>query len=176
MLENATEKLKDLWKKVSSFFNDVVDFIARVIEYSPVLWRDRDYDYHHILTILKYKLQRTREHITEHQFIADANLVGEQLAHAEELIRRILNNNYCEEEQAAHEAKWGESVDLSHPSEDHPGYYEWDLSRANVSTPEEKEQEKDEQHAIYQRMELARQLDLDELFIHIRKNLERWWD
>lgn len=176
MLENVIEEAKGLWNKVSSFFNDVVDYVARVIEYSPVLWQDRDYDYRHILTMLQYKLKRTREHITEHQFIQDADLVGEQIAHAEELLRRVLNDDYCKEEQAAHEAKWGDTVDLSHPSEDHPGFFEWDMSRANVHTPEEKQQEKDEQMIIYERMELARELDLDELFAHIRKNIQRWWD
>lgn len=176
MLEDTLESIKDAFKKAHDFFNDVVDYVARVIEYSPLLWRDRDYDYRHILTLLKYKLERTRKHITEHQIIESADEVGEQIAHAEELLRRILNDDYCKEEQAAHEAKWGETVDLSHPSETHPGFYEWDMSRANVKTPYEKEQEKDEQMAIYERMELAKQLDMDELFIHIRKNIERWWD
>ncbi len=145
-------------------------------QYLPVLWRDRDYDYYHILALLKYKLERTRKHIVGHQIIEDADLVGEQIAHAEELLRRIMNDDYCKEEQEAHEVKWGEAVDLSKPSEEYPGHYEWDMSRANATTPELKEQESNEQLEIYNRQSLARQLDLDELFIHLRKHIERWWD
>ena len=175
-VEFIWEELRDLWKKVSSFFDDVADYIARVIEYSPILWRDRDFDYRYILELLKYKLERTRKHITEHQIIQAADEVGAEIAHAEELLRRILKDDYCTEEQDAHDLKWGEIVDLSHPSEDHPGYYEWDMRRENATTQELEDQENTEQREIYERKELARELDMDELFVYMRKHVERWWD
>ena len=120
---------------MKKFIKKIVRFVGKVFAYLPVLWRDEDYDYGHILSLLKYKLKRTRLHILKHNIILDAKEVAAQITYAETLIQRLQDDNYLPELEEAHTEKWGEWVFDN--TDDFPS----GRCRENVFTPElDKEQ------------------------------------
>jgi len=168
--------LKDLWFNTISFFKNLYGFATKLFQYGRLLWKDRDFDYSYILILLQYKLKRTREHIVEHDLVESAPKIGKQIGHAELLIQRIMDDDYCGELQAAHDLKWGNVIQYFDPKKDGERYYRYHVIRANATTPELEEQERTEQMAVYNAQHQAREKDLDRLFKHIRKYLQGWWD
>jgi hypothetical protein len=150
---------------------------VKSIQYSWFLRKDFDWDYTFILTLLQFKLRRTRKRILANDIITRAEEIAAQIKHAEDLIQNWLDDNFCEDLYKTHEEKWGDTVDLSKPfDKDGARYYTWDMSREKATTEELKEQERKEQRVIYDAHEKARQECLDELFNHLRKYIEGWWD
>jgi hypothetical protein len=170
------EYLSDKWFDFTRPFRNTYHFVIKLFQYAKVLWSDRDFDYAHILILLQYKLKRTREHIVEHDMVESAQKTGKQIKHAELLIQRILEDDYCKELQIAHDTKWGEVIQYFDPKKDGERYYRYHVIRANATTPELEEQERQEQMAVYDAQHQAREKDLDRLFRHIRKYLQGWWD
>jgi dsDNA-specific endonuclease/ATPase MutS2 len=118
-----------------------------------------------------------RQNILQNNMIMRAEEVCAQIKHAEDLIQKYLDHDFCSELHEAHEKKWGKCVDLSEPIDvNGVTMYTWDMSREKATTPELKQQEKDEQHAIYQKAHEEEQKTLDDIFAHIRKHLQEWWD
>jgi hypothetical protein len=118
-----------------------------------------------------------RERILKNNQILRAEEVAAQIKHAEDLIERWTNDDFCADLHEAHEKKWGGIKDLSKPIDvNGMKMYEWDMSRENCTTPELKQQEEDEQREIYRKHDAAREKCLDDLFAHIRKHIQEWWD
>ena len=174
---------EDLWIEVRYYARMVPDFIKnlgryirRVVEYTPVLWEDRDFDYFYTLKMLRYKLERTRKHIVGHQIIADADKIGEQIQHAENLIKRLMNDQYSIIEEDAHELKWGK---MEHDFIDWAGdeqFREWKAHRTNATTPELQKQEREEQMVIYDKAIAERQADWNKLWDHLKNTMMGYWD
>lgn len=164
--ENILDMLKDIWYTIKK----LPKFIVKVFQYAKVLWRDCDYDYASILILLKYKIQRTREHIIKHDIIADAPIIAKQMRYAEFLIQRILDDDYLLDLQQQHDEKWG--VTISHFDESN----RFHIVKEKSTTPELQKQERSEQMVIYDAQENVRQKDLDRLFRHLRRYIQRWWD
>ena len=155
---------------MKKFIKKVVRFIGKVFAYLPVLWRDEDYDYGHILSLLKYKLKRTRQHILKHDIIADAQEVADQISYAENLIQRLQDDDYLPELEKAHTEKWGDWV-----LEDNDAY-PLGRCRENVFTPELDKQQRQEQQEIWRLIEETREKDWNELWEHLNKNMRSFWD
>lgn len=168
--------VKSLWGTLTHPFTRTYHWLVKSVQYAIFLWPDFDWDHSYIFTLLQYKLKRTRKRILANDMISSADLVALQIKHAEDLIQRYMDNNFCAEEYEAHEKKWGKIKDFTKPSTSYPGMYEWDPTREKVTTEEEKKQERAEQHKIYEMQEKAKQECLDEIFSHIRKYIEGWWD
>lgn len=169
--------ISNIWGKLTHPFRRVFNWLIKSIQYSVFLWNDFDWDYSYILLLLQYKLKRTRKAIEKHQLVLRADEIAAQIKHAERLIENWKKNNWCEDLQAAHEEKWGKLVDLPEAIDiNGTKTYAWDMTREKATTPELKNQEAKEQRAIYQAMTLAEEENFDELFAHIRKHIQEWWD
>ena len=161
---------------MKKFIKRIVRFVGKVFAYLPVLWRDEDYDYAHILSLLQYKLKRTRLHILKHDIILDAQEVADQITHAETLIQRLQDDDYLPELEKAHTEKYGEQINTSRQSANNPDCDIWTYHRAKATTPELHEQERKEQQEIWRLVEEAREKDWNELFLFLRDNVRNWWD
>src|SRR5690349_19582475 len=106
-------------------------FVGRLGAWLPVLWRDEDYDYHHLLRIMKFKIGRMRQHIKKHQIVLDADTQAHRMKVAELVIGRILEAEYGDVDYAAIEAKWGELVVCPDGKMRHK--YENDLNKDEVA-------------------------------------------
>jgi len=169
--------VKSLWHSLTYPFRRTWDWMVKSIQYSIVLWKDFDWDYTYILVLLQYKLKRTRKRILDNNIILRSEEVGAQIKHAEDLIQKWFDDDFCKDAQKAHDKKWGEIINFT-KEVDWNGrkVHQLDIQRANVTTEEEKAQEEQEQRAIWNRQEYERQQCLDEIFAHIRKHIQEWWD
>jgi len=169
--------LGNIWGKLTHPFRRVFWWIVKSVQYSILLWNDFDWDYSYILLLLQYKLKRTRERILDNNIILRAEEVAAQIKHAEDLIEKWKKDDFCTDLYEAHEKKWGKIVDLSEPIDvNGMTMYTWNMSRENATTPELQEQEKKEAQEIYQKAEEAKEKNFDELFAHLRKHIQEWWD
>jgi hypothetical protein len=89
----------------------VLSSIKRIIEWIPILWKDRDWDYIFILRLLHYKLERTRDCIVSNNFISDANKVAQEINDSLTKLDKILNNEADDE--------WYKHYTESHPEGRH---------------------------------------------------------
>jgi len=167
----------NIWGKLTSPFTEFFHWAVKSAQYAKLLWNDYDWDYAYIFNLLQYKLKRTRKRIVANNLILRSEEVAAQIKHAEDLIEKWREDEFCKDLYDAHDEKWGEMVDLSKPVE-HNGsrYHIWDMSREKATTPELKDQEKKEWMAIHQKADEAKEKNLDELFAHMRKYIQGWWD
>ncbi len=149
------------------------NFFKRLIRYIPVIWRDGDHDFMFCLTLLKHKLESMRKHITRHDIHVDAKKTGTQIIYAEELLRMIIDNDYCRDEWDEHEEKWGETVMIDNPAED--GLVAIEITTLKAQEEGRQKQERREHIAIYEKEKEREEQIYDELFDHLRENIRRWW-
>jgi hypothetical protein len=76
---------------------DTIDIIRKIIQYIPLLWEDKDWDYTYILILLQYKLARTRRCIVGNEVISDRYRVAKQIRTCELLLDRLIKDDYCKD-------------------------------------------------------------------------------
>jgi hypothetical protein len=140
--------LQSKWRAFKQFGRWVVS----CFQWAWFLRDDNDYDYGHILMVMQYKLSRIRKHIIAHDIIAEAAEVGTEIKHAEDLIERLVADDYCADELEAHHKQYG---------------YCW-KSQHSIS-------EVEALRAIHDKANALREKDWAELWAHLNKNLRRWW-
>lgn len=83
----------------------------RIIDWIPILWKDRDWDYAFILRLLHYKLERTRDCIVSNGIIAESDKVANEINDSLSKLDKILNSEADDE--------WYKHYTESHP-DGHP--------------------------------------------------------
>lgn len=91
---------------------DTWAFLKRVYEYAPILWDDRDWDYAHLLILLKYKLRRMRP-VIENGIGAHSNLRSIEIHQAEVMIDNVFEDP--DDEWSLHHDQWHQNKDLNDP-------------------------------------------------------------
>jgi Zn-finger nucleic acid-binding protein len=122
----------------------------RLAEWAKFLKDDGDFDYSCILSVLSYKLKRTREHIIEHDIVADAAKIGEQILVVEEMINKVIDDNAYYEKIVVPRYK------NASPSEDR-------AARRQIT-------------AAFKRSHVAREGDLRMALSLMAENIWGWWD
>jgi hypothetical protein len=69
--------------------------ISKIFQYLPILWKDEEYDYWYILSLLKFKLSRTLKYF-ETSEITHTTFVIRDLKLAIKLIDIINNESECD--------------------------------------------------------------------------------
>lgn len=168
--------LSSLWHHVTRPFHNFIHWVIKSYQYSKVLWNDYEFDYSSILRLLQYKISRTRKCIRKNNIILRSEEVCAQMLHAEELIRKIREDDFLAELDDAHEEKWGPIIQMFSEEKTKQGYSTLDIVRAKTNTEALKRQERQEQHEIYELKSKAEKECWDELFTHLRKHMREWWD
>lgn len=161
----------------------VVEGIQNIIEYAPVIWKDRDWDHHFLLVLLEFKLSRMQKRFEDCTRIEDAPKIARQLEMCVNAIRRIKADDYRSSELAALDEKWGDLVCpvcgdficYCFPDKKGRGYH-WIALRENVRSKGDDERCDEEYRALYKQQEEDVEKDLDLLFDTIRNNIRCWWD
>jgi hypothetical protein len=149
--------------------------IKRIIEWIPILWNDRDWDYGYLLLILEFKLKRMRLNITRGGIGQNATRTGKQIAYAEFLIRRLREDNYLQEEMKQHEAKWGPFCRRKKWTDGTSVGNAFHI-RQNATTLQKWQLQMVEERALYQKQASTKEDDKRRLFRHLHLYIERWWD
>ncbi len=148
-------------KAIRHFFR----WVVKVCQYAVVLWDDADWDYAHILKLLKYKLERTRKCIVKNDIIMEVDRVADEIRTAELLIERILHDDYFDhDDYAAHEKKWG------------PLVFDPYMRHENERTEKDKEECNREFRRMSDAAYAKEVADWAYLWDHFRKHMKSWWD
>src|ERR1051325_2723979 len=98
----------DLGEFVHNFTHPIYDFfrqLKRLIEYIPVIWKDRDWDYHYLLVMLKYKLSRHRKDMENDTWHTQAKRRAKEMRTCELLLDRLIKDEYHENIYKNHDKK-----------------------------------------------------------------------
>lgn len=77
--------------KIKQFFKN----IKRVIDFIPILWRHRDYDYRHSINLFKYSLQRQADFFeSDRAYSADARQYASRIRTAIRLMDKVYDEEY----------------------------------------------------------------------------------
>ncbi len=150
--------------------------IKNLIQWFPVIWKDRQWDYLFIYLILRHKLHLTEQmtrkygHHTKH--IQDADKIKKCVL----LLDRLIEDDYHENIFKHYDEKWGEMEVIYKDSTDYPDCCEVDMKYPNVKTKEDEILKSKEYKLLSNKPEELKKQDIDLLFKLMRKNIQTWWD
>ncbi len=80
---------RNLW----SFAEDVWYGFGNMLRWAPVIWKDRDFDWHYLAVVMEYKLARMGA-VFEHGHLMNSDRSARQCKVAAALLRRMMADNY----------------------------------------------------------------------------------
>lgn len=138
--------------------------IKKIIQYIPILWKDEDWDWEYILTLLIYKLKRTRLCILNNEIIESYQIVHDEILEVEKLFEKVIEDNYYSDEiQKLHE-KWGE-LDILNI-----------MKYSNVKNEEDEKRCSNEFSKVYKKQQEGSLQDLKKAFELVNEKIRGWWD
>lgn len=154
-------------------FRNIKRGIKNLIKWTPVVWKDRDYDYQPLLEMMKFKLENMEDFFRNKGIAADAEERADEMKVCIDLLDRLINDVHFKEAYDAFHEKWGEGKITF---EDEGEYCKMDINYSKVKTPEdEEEKNKDLMHSA--KMEdIKRKNDMRDLFDTLYGKLLTWWD
>jgi len=169
--------MRRLFNKVKDYIRyDIPRGIENLINWFPVIWKNRDWDHYFIYVILRHKLHLTEQHIRNHDMHTRAKEDADRIKVCVNLLDRLIADDYHEMAYKKIDEKWGELELTSTPCEDRDGYHEVHINRPKVKTPEDKKQERKEFKSAYEHEQYLRNQDKNMLFKMMSKYIEGWWD
>lgn len=162
---------------IGRWVRDQFQWVAKVASYAWFLRKDRDWDYGHLLSFMRFKLIRMEKCIRENK-IVEANMrISKQIRYACFLIEELekgpsgqlteLNDNFRK--------KWGDPEIDFEPTEDEQ-FTQIKVNYPNVRSAKDRADCDEEQREL--RLEQHRQYEdrKHRLFRHLDRYLTRWWD
>lgn len=78
--------------KIKQFFRN----IKRVLDFLPLIWKHRDYDYRHSINLFRYSLQRQANFFeSDRAYSADARQYASRIRTAIRLMDKVYNEEYA---------------------------------------------------------------------------------
>ena len=161
------------------YFRNGYRRFKRFIAWFPILWHDEDWDHAYLFKIMQFKISRMRKEMDRNQRHVGYEKNVRDMKVAEELLSRLHFSNFyydlskelenaqkqgkcaCPEERYRFEPwlhpKTGEEI----------GCTQVDLSCEYC---------KDMWSRWYKRSDNKEKADFEFLFMHLKKNVKKWWD
>jgi len=145
---------------------DLIHGLQNLWAWLPVIWKDRDWDYHFLLRLIEFKLEKMARHFLEHNLIMDAEKIAAEARRAAYLAHAIsegqIEDRYFD---AWREAWWAWEWVRTPLPRNLTGYSVAEQDKPSVEAMTRAGQAGDlAQHAAM--IELCQTLML----------MERWWD
>lgn len=149
------------------------EFERKFREYKKFLRDDEDFDYHYIIRLLRFKLERTRDHIVKYNVIATKDII-KQIEQVIYLLKRVENENevYDKEIFGEFEKKYGQLLIKSIPIDETRSEI---IFRYEKETNENSAQIYREIKKLRTREVSAKHKDLDKALKLISKHIWGWW-
>ncbi len=149
--------------------------IENLIQWFPVIWKDRDWDHCFLYMILKYKLERMEKAFHSNKAMGlCSNKEAKKMRLCINLLKRLIEDEYNENASIEYHKKWGRPKFNWIPVDDECSSLE--ITHEKVKTEEDKIQEKKEFHRICDHEKNMRKQDIEYLFKYMSKHIEGWWD
>lgn len=169
-----------LWHHVVSAvtFSEFRCSLASGWDYFKMGFKTRDFDSAYALEEFVWKLGRIRRHLTKHNLFVGVEDQCAKIKRVEEIITRVLADDYVDEFMAPIDAKYGKKE------------YTWDeselddkgrrttrmLSTRSKETPRNKGAIRRLEHAAYLAADAKKEKEWKEALKIIEKNIFSWWD
>jgi len=164
-----------MFKKSRYFLSDARQGIKNLIEWFPIIWKDRWWDHWFIYAVLHRKLSLMEHNFRHHGVSANRKHDADKIKLCVLLLERLRDDNYFEMAYKQHHEKWGEP-EFDWIDTDDPDLVELKIKHDNVITEEDKKQERKEFKTATEHENYLRQQDLEMLFGLMRKHIQCWWD
>lgn len=167
---------KDIIKeKIEQMWYDTKQGLINIIQWLPIIWKDRDWDHYYLFKVLEFKLSKMKKRFKKYGHTNNSLYIIKQLDECSVILKRLYEENYISEAYKEHDEKWGE-IKLQFNESDTSDYYEVFDVRKNVKTDEDKIKEDEESKKCYLNGNRKQKKDLKRLFDIIRDNILTWWD
>jgi hypothetical protein len=166
--------------KLVSSFRSGYRCIRRVVAWFPVLLKDEDWDPAYLFDILRFKISRMRREIEKNKRHIGYEKDVRDMKVAETLLERLGFSDFywdlakqLENEEKGENCTCPEEVIKFEPcafnlKTKEPTFYQsFDRSCSYCQKA---------RNRWYKRRECKEKADLDYLFSHLRKKIQRWWD
>lgn len=87
-MNNFNEWLSDIIRRTRRPPRSILENISRVIKWTPIIWKDRDWDEHYLITILQFKLEQMAKLHMKHGVTIDRYKTAQEILHAVHLLER----------------------------------------------------------------------------------------
>jgi len=157
-------KLEDLiwhvgyyWNQTIYFFRNVYRGVLNLVQWSPTIYKDRDWDYSYIFLMLKFKLERVLKATEEYDLHSDSQRTVRHLKYALFLIDRITDD-HPDDIWKGFEFRRGSVIDMIN-CDGTPESIAYNTKLMELCDKE------------YERREDAKK----RLFRHLDRYIQRWW-
>lgn len=119
-LPNDSAWDRKTWRRYAPiWFKECIDVIKNLIDWLPVIWKDKHWDDHYIFEVLKRKLLLQRNYLVKHNRHTEIPRVNRDITICLNLIERIQDEYYALEIYDYHKSEFEFT-----PCEDMPGHSE----------------------------------------------------
>jgi hypothetical protein len=148
--------------------------VQNLIKWFPIIWNDRDWDWHYWLEMNIKKLEGMEESIRNGCHV-HCERDADQIKLALLALKRLESDEYHEMVFKPHDKKWGK-LDTSFGQPDEQKCVEMLFNRDNVRTAEDEKQERKEFMRLMKHRDYLQKQDLEYATKIISKYLFGWWD
>jgi len=168
-----------MFTKLKTLYYNLKYGIQNLFVYFPIIFKTREWDFVFIYELIQFKLNRVRKHLEEHNLFEGVEKVCQQIRICENLIQRLLDNDYNQYLHKKHEERFGKfNFESIFWNKDNNGedLFELKSKYSKCKTDEEVELADNEKSKIYELDRIAYEKDRKLLFKMLEKYIEGWWD
>ena len=171
LLETVKFKISD----VRNLWYSLKLGIENLFKWTPVIWRDRDWDHHFLFEILAFKISNMERSFRKYGHHVEAEKDANNMSMCVETLHRLMEEDYQKKAFKKHDEKWGEPS-LKFIDSDKKDFKQLLIERPNVKTKEDEEQERKEFRYCLKEEERLTKQDIDYIFDMLKKHIREWWD
>ncbi len=162
--------------KIKRFFRRIYN----LIRWTPIIWRDQDWDHTFIFEILKFKLKNQAEYIGGKDRHTRAKRDAEMMMTCVRLIDKVQDEWYGREYFEYHESEL-----KFVPSESHPGSYEMEIEHISDNYEDyfkkypliyKQVKTEDKHKTAFEIAKINEERAHKLLFKILEQNIRGWWD
>lgn len=143
--------------------------IQNLIKWFPIIWKDRQWDYHYLYIILHKKIELMEEFFeSENVMAVNTKDTSEEMKLVKEALERLMNDDYLSKELIEYDVRY-KDMDL-YKSEKVEGE---DYYRLVWTDNEEQMKEFHDAGECADKKEIE---DINFVFSSLNKYIQKWWD
>ena len=172
-----------LWKEITYFvqrlfsFDWIVNFyvgVRNIIRWIPILYKDRDWDYYYLLSVMRFKMCNINNYLKKHQSFEGVEVEIERIDRVVAALDRLINDQYDDQCLESVYKKYGERTMYIKKIDDE--HSQLDFLYENVKTEQQAADYNREFKQALEQAEVMRKNDAKIVFRTIEKYGRNWWD
>ena len=168
-------------RKIKYWFKRKWSQIKRVIDFSPLIWKGYDWDYHYAIELFQHQLKRMADHIgSDKAWALENKQTASRIRTAVKLMDKVYNEEYGMEYFDIIEQKYGKSnfefIETGDFDDKGDPYYTMEIRYEKDYTKEEIESINEEKRALQLECKDKQKRAHKLLWGFVEHNIQRWWD